>query len=407
MDKKYLVVKKRSEIDNLLIPEFDIQKDQLNINVENSTGWYIADNLNAIFDIPSFRKSLVDGFAVKTSNIAGASSSNPVPLKLVGKLKIGETFEGRLKNGETVFVPTGGVVPDGADAVVMIEHTVEHMNEIFFYKDVADKENLLEIGDDIKKGTPIIKRGERINSAKISAIRAFGYKKIPVYEKIKVGIVSTGDELIDSGKVEFGKIFDINGYTLFSESEEMGFLPKYYGILKDDKELIKKTLKRMLEENDVIVMSGGTSKGNYDYTVSAIESLEGGKVLVHGLHLSPGKPTVLGVAKRKLIAGLSGNPLASFLIFRKVISPLICKKCGFICKTNEIFGEVMENIPSRKGREEFVLGKLHIKNGKNFIEPLFSESAFTGNLSISDGFITIPLLSEGIKKGEKVKFELW
>ncbi len=407
MDKKYLVVKKRSEVKKLVLPEFEIKKIAYKVNIEDSLGMYVAAEVSASFDIPGFRKSLVDGYAVKAKDVRGASTANPVPLKLKVKLKIGEIYGKSLLQNECVFVPTGGVVPDGADAVVMIEHAEERNGEIFVFRDVSENENLLNIGDDIKKGKPVLEKGERITSRKIAILRAFGVKEVSVHEKVKVGIVSTGDELLDTGKPEFGKIFDINGYMLFAEALNAGFTPKYYGILKDNKKIIKKTLEKMLEENDIAIMSGGTSKGNYDYTVSVVEELKNGKVLLHGLHLSPGKPTVLGIANKKLIAGLSGNPLASFFVFKKVIAPLICDKCGFRCTEKRIFAEVIENIPSRKGREEFVIGKLILKNGKNFVKPVFSESAFVGVLSEGDGFITIPLLSEGIKKGDKVEFELW
>ncbi len=407
MDKKYLVVKKRSEVSKVALPEFEIRKTGYTVKIENSIDMYAAEKITAPFDIPQFKKSLVDGYAIRAKDVMGASPSNPVPLKIKAKLKIGENYKRVIKQNETVFVPTGGIVPKGADAVVMIEYTETQGKELFIYKDVYENENLLDIGDDIKKGKPVLEKGERITSRKIATLRAFGIKELTVYEKVKIGIVSTGNELLDAGKPNPGKIFDINGYMLFAEASNAGFAPEYYGILTDNKKLIKKTLEKMLEEKDVVIMSGGTSKGNYDYTISAIEGLKNGKVLLHGLHLSPGKPTVLGIANKKLVAGLSGNPLASFFVFKKVIAPLICDKCGFKCTEKKIFAEVTENIPSKKGREEFVIGKLILKNGKNFVKPLYSESAFVGVLSEGDGFITIPLLNEGIKKGEKVEFELW
>ncbi len=407
MDKKYLVVKKRKELNKFVLPAFDIKIGTEDVKIENSTGRYAAENIYASFDIPNFKKSLVDGFAVHSGDVRGASPSNPVPLKLKATLKIGESYGDTLKKGETVFVPTGGVVPKEADAVVMIEFCEIQGNEVFIYRDIAKNENLIKAGDDIKKGAQILKIGEKITSEKIASLRAFGIKKLSVYRKIRIGIISTGDELVDSGKAEFGKIYDINGYTIFAESTKWNFIPRYYGIIRDDKNLIKEALKKALSENDIVVMSGGTSKGSFDYTVSAIEELKNGKVLIHGLHLSPGKPTVIGVSERKLIAGLSGNPLASFLVFKKVIIPLVFEKCNLIYETREIFAEITENVPSRKGREEFIIGKLTLKNGKNTVKPLFSESAFSGILAKGDGFIVVPLMSEGIKKGEKVKFELW
>ncbi len=407
MDKKFLVVKKRSEVNKTVIPFFELSLQAEEIDIKNSLGRYSAEKIVANSDIPQFKKSLVDGYAVKSSDIKGASSGNPVPLKLRKVLKIGEAFKGILENGETVFVPTGGIVPDGADSLVMIEHTEKRGDEIFVFRDIHKKENLIEKGDDLKEGEIVIKKGAKLTPERIATLRAFGIKKVKVFKKIKAGIISTGDELIDSGTLEYGKIFDINGYSVYAESLSYNFFPVYYGITKDNEKLIKNTLEKALNENDIVIMSGGTSKGSFDYTVSAIEGLKNGRVLIHGLHLSPGKPTVIGVGNGKLIAGLSGNPLASFLVFRKVIVPLVFEKTGLIQETYRVYAELMENAPSRKGREEFVICKLTATNGKNLLKPLFSESAFVGVLEKGDGIIDIPLMSEGIKKGERVIFELW
>ncbi len=407
MVKKFLTVEKSTNVNKKLINLFEIGLKTEQLSLSLSIGRFSAKDVVANFNIPSFTKSIVDGFAVVSSDTKGASSGNPIPLRVVGKLRIGEEFNRKLTKNNAVFVPTGGVVPYGADAVVMIEHTEETANEIFVMKEVHKGENLIKVGDDFQKGETIVRRGERITPNRIAALRAFGFKNIEVVRKIKLGIFSTGDELIESGSLPLGKIYDTNEYTIFAEALSGNFSPVMYGIVKDDKLKIKSMLQRVLSENDVAIMSGGTSKGTFDFTVSVINELGKPGVQIHGLHLSPGKPTVFGVVDKKLIVGFSGNPLASFLVFRKIVIPLIYEKCGLKVDRKKITAVLSENLPSRKGREEFVMGKLFIRNNGQFVKPVFSESAFISPLIKSDGIIAIPLMSEGYKKNEKVIFELW
>ncbi len=407
MAKKFLVVEKRENLPNKLLNLFDIRLEKENIDISRSLWRFSYEDVKAVFDIPSFNKSLVDGFAVFSKSVRGSSAANPISLKLCKMLRIGENLGEKLERNETVFVPTGGIVPDGADSVIMVEYTEKRNGEIFFMKDSFPGENIAFKGDDFKTGEVILHRGEKITPNVISALRAFGIESVSVFEKIKIGIFSTGDELVKSGELPYGKIYDINEYSIFAEAESENFLPKMYGIVKDDRQAIKKMLERALSENDVVIMSGGTSKGTFDFTVSVINEIGKPGVLIHGLHLSPGKPTVFGIAENKLIVGLSGNPLASFLVFREVIIPLVYAKAGLKQKRIKIIATLSENLPSRKGREEFVPGKLFVKNGEQFVKPVFSESAFVSPLLKSDGVINVPLMSEGFLKGQKVAIELW
>ncbi len=407
MAKKFLTVEKRVNINSKLANLFDINIENEKLNVLSAVNRFSAKDVYANFSIPSFIKSLVDGFAVIASDTKGASSGNPIPLKLAGKLHIGEKFSRKLDKDECVFVPTGGMVPDGADAIVMIEYTEETLSEVFVMKEAHTGENLVRIGDDFKEGEKLIYKGDKITPNIVAAARAFGIREIDVFQKIKIGIFSTGDELVESGNLPSGKIYDTNEYTIFAEAVNGNFYPGVYGIVGDDKSKIKSMLKKTLSENDVVLMSGGTSKGIFDFTVSAINEIGKPGVCIHGLHLSPGKPTVFGVVNRKLVVGLSGNPLASFLVFRQVIIPLIYKKLGILQRKYTIIAMLSENLPSRKGREEFVIGKLFTKNSEQFVKPVFSESAFISPLIKGDGLITVPLMSEGYRKGDRVTFELW
>ena len=408
MDKKYLKVKKRSDLEKILLDKFSVNIGKETCSIQDVVNQFSAIDYKAAFSIPSFRKSLVDGFAVHSKDVLGASPSNPVPLRLISTLKIGESYKEKLNRGETVYVPTGGVVPDGADSLVMIEHTQVQKNEVFVFRSVSPHENLIEVGEDVKKGAVILKKGERITPQKVALLRGFGLTEVEVFNKISIGIISTGDELVDKGPLKTGKIYDINGYAVFSEALNSAiFSPKFYGIVKDSEEELQKALNKALSENDIVIMSGGTSKGSFDFTVSVINKAGKPGVLVHGLHLSPGKPTVFGVVNQKLIVGLSGNPLASFLVFKYVVIPLIAKKIGLQLKKHTVFATLNANVPSRKGREEFIIVKLIKRNNEFLAEPIFSESAFISVFIDGSGIIMIPLMSEGLTKGEKVEVTLW
>jgi molybdopterin molybdotransferase len=407
MDKKYLKVKKRNDVEKILIEKFNIKTKTISLSIFDALGYFSATDYFAPFSIPSFRKSLVDGFAVRSKDVLGASPANPIPLKIVAKLKIGMEYGGKLQPGEAVYVPTGGVVPSGADSVVMIEFTQIHNDEVFIYKDVSNGENLLEIGDDIKANAQILKKGEEITPQKIALLRAFGIKKLSLFDKMPIGIISTGDELVDSGELKSGKIYDINGYALYAECKKTFLNPRFYGIVSDNKTQIKQTLEKAIAENEIVLLSGGTSKGSFDFTVNTINEIGKPGVLIHGLHLSPGKPTVFGIVNKKLVVGLSGNPLASFLTFKYVVLSLIRKKLGFIAHEHYTLAELTANVPSRKGREEFIIVKLSERHKKFFATPLFSESAFVSPFIEGSGIITVPLMSEGLLKGKKVKVQLW
>jgi len=407
MSKKFLTVNKRVDVLKKITPLINLCSEEEEVDIISALNRFSSKDVIAPFNVPSFRISLVDGFSVHYEDTKGASPGNPIPIKLVGKTHIGTFPHYSLGFSESFFTPTGGIVVDGANAVVMLEYTERHRNEIFIMKEVSKGENVLPIGDDVRKGGVILKKGGCITPEKVAGLRSFGIKKLFVFKPIKVGIFATGDELRDKGELKAGEIYDSNSYALAAGVIKDSFIANRYGIVKDNREEIISVLQTALIENDVVLMSGGTSKGNFDFTVDAINSLGKPGVVVHGMHLSPGKPTVFGVINGKLVVGLSGNPLASFLVYRCVVRNIIFQKIGIELKRKIVFGELTLNIPSRKGREEFIIGKIDPVYGKNLVTPIFSESAFVSPLLFGDGIVTIPLMSEGLKKGERVAFELW
>jgi len=407
MGEKFLEVIQVSKVFNKLLPLFSLNTSIEDIPIDHSVGKFVASDLYSNVDIPPFDKSLVDGFAVNYEDVKGASASNPVMLTFQGEVKIGEEPKVKSSKGMTTFVPTGGYLPEGANSVVMKEYADILGSTLFITKDVARYENVLLQGVDVKKGELVMRKGERITANVIGLIKSAGITSVNVYRPIKVGIFSTGDELSEAYPLPYGKIYDYNRVTLMNMSLQDGFAPSDYGIVKDDPDELSGTLRSALDENDFVMLSGGTSKGNFDFTVSTINSAGSPGVVIHGLNVSPGKPTIFSIVNDKLVVGLSGNPLAAVLIYRIVVRDLIAKKVPLCFPHISFIGELTENVPSKKGRSEIVIGKLYATEEKVSVIPIFSDSAFVSAINKGDGFFMIPFDKEGLYKGEKVKFELW
>lgn len=407
MGEKFLKVYGYNEAIEKILNTFEINIKILSIPVENSFGYYLAEDVTSKIDLPPFRKSLVDGFAVKSSDVKGATESNPVFLKNLGEIKIGTKPEFVIEEGTTCYVPTGGAVPKGADAVVILEDTEVKGDTVFVFKDVQSSQNMFEQGVELEKDKVILEKGTRINERNIGLLNSVGVEFVNVIEPIRVGLFSTGDEITDEHPLPYGKIFDFNRITLKNLITKDGFIVSDYGIIKDNRDAITYALKTALNENDIVITTGGTSKGNFDFTVNTINSLGTPGVIIHGLNASPGKPTIFGVVEKKLIIGLSGNPLASFMIYSIVVRRILSKKIGIRFNESKIVGRLSSQVNSRKGREEFVLGKLTISQNENLIEPVFADSSFVFVINNSQGYFKIPQDKEGLNAGDFVEFFLW
>ena len=373
------------------------------LNISECLGRVLAQDIVSAENIPPFDRSTVDGYAVLSSDTFGAGESMPSILSLTGEILMGEEAKDTLSSGECIKISTGGMMPKGADSVVMVEHT-EQMPDgtCLIFKAVSPFQNVTKKGDDVKIGQTVINKGTKITSKHIGILCALGITEVKCVRKIKVGIISSGDEIVPvEENVPLGKIRDINSHFLASLIKENGYEAIEYGIVKDDFDELYGTLQKATEECDAVLISGGSSAGAKDMTAAVIE--KNGELFFHGIAVKPGKPTIFGKVKGKAVFGLPGHPAAAYLIAKTVVMNLLrfCSKQEN--KPLTVSAEITESISSNHGREELV--PVIFENGR--AQPLFFKSGLVSLLSSADGFAVIPRNREGLFKDEIVTVHLF
>lgn len=380
---------------------YEIGNEKLNIS--DCLGRVLAEDIISNENIPPFDRSTVDGYAVLSSDTFGAGESIPSMLSLTGEIPMGEEAKDTVSSGECIKISTGGMLPKGADSVVMVEHTEQMIDgTCLVYKAVSPYQNVTKKGDDVKIGQKVISKGTLITSKHIGILCALGITEVECAKKIKVGIISSGDEIVAvEDEVPMGKIRDINSHFLASLIKENGYDAKEYGIVKDDFDELYCTLQKAADECDAVLISGGSSAGAKDMTAAVID--KNGEVFFHGIAVKPGKPTIFGKVKGKAVFGLPGHPAAAYLITKTVVMNLLrfCSKQE--SKPLTLSAEITENISSNHGREELVPVILNEGNA----QPLFFKSGLVSLLSSADGFTVIPRNKEGLFKDEKVTVHLF
>lgn len=386
-------------IDNFKNYEFSIEY----VDIENCLNKILAEDIYSNTDVPEFNRSTVDGYSIKAEDSHGANVAIPSIINILGEVNMGESINYSVSSGESYYVPTGGMVPEGSNGVIMIENT-EKMDEntLLLYKPISQGENIIYKGDDIKKGELALEKGRKINSEVIGVLAALGIAKVPVYSKPKFYIISTGDEIISiDEELSLGKIRDVNSYTLTALIQNLGGEVVGKSIVKDVYELLQSEVKKALEISDIVLISGGSSVGTKDYTHKVIDSFNGKGVLFHGLAIKPGKPTIVGEASGKLVCGLPGHVVSSIMVFKAMLEHFIKDKFG----TKEIEPRVKavmnHNFPSNPGRETYQMVKLTEEDGIFYASPTFGKSGMISLLSNSQGYIIIGTHEEGVYKGEE------
>lgn len=384
------------------------------VYLEKAYDLVISEDIVSPEDLPAFNKSTVDGYAVNATDTFGATESMPSYLNVVAEILMGEKPGFILKRGEVAKIPTGGMLPSGADSVVMFEHT-QYIDDktLEILKPVSPGENVIQAGEDAKKGEVIFKAGYRLSPQAIGALAGLGVEEVKVYEKPVVSIISTGDEIVPVGTpLRLGQVRDINTYTLACLIEKSGGIPLKKGIFKDDYESIYKAVQESLTESSLILISGGSSVGTKDMTEKVINDIGKPGVLFHGVSLKPGKPTIGGVIENVPIIGLPGHPGAVIICFDVFVKPLLSELSGSVKekpfkRDTIIKAKISRNVSSSPGREEHVAVKLEEKDGTLHAIPLLAKSGIITTLTQADGVIIIPISKNGIFKDEIVDVKLF
>ena len=372
------------------------------VGIDEAVNRVLACDVRAEVDVPPFDRAAMDGYAVRAEDTFRASQFNPVKLKVVDVLHAGESFKGEIKSGECVRIATGCPIPNGADAVVMVEFTEEKNGYVLIFRGVYPGENIASRGEDIRQGEIILKRGELLTPAKIGVLASLGYGRISVYQKPHVAVIPTGSEIRDpSSPLKEGQIYDVNSYTLTSILLENGALVTRSPIIPDTFDDITSAITRHLD-HDLIVFSGGSSVGERDLLVKAIEKM--GRLLFHGVQIKPGKPTLFGLVKETPILGMPGYPTSCLSNAYIFLVPAIRKMARLPPKDLRVVKARMGvRVVSASGREQFLTVK--IKNGVAY--PVFKASGDITSMAKADGYIILPVNLDVIEKVEVVTVTLF
>jgi molybdopterin molybdotransferase len=383
------------------------------IDIASSLGRILAEDVIAPQPLPDFRRSTVDGYAVSAADTHGASDSLPAYLKFSGEVPMGDAPAFEIRLGKCVLIHTGGMIPNGADAVVMLEYTQRTtQDEIEIFRAVANGENVIQVGEDVSQGQLIQAKGSLMRPAEIGGLMALGIVEARVMRKPQVGLISTGDEVIPPDQTPRpGQVRDVNSFTLSALVEKAGGIAKRYGIISDQFEALVKAASKGLAECDLVIITAGSSASTRDITAQVIRSLGQPGVLVHGINTRPGKPTILGVCDGKAVIGLPGNPVSALVNGYLFVVPVIEKLLGALPRPKAtLSARLTVNLPSQAGREDWWPVRLifpplteKVQGEGILADPIFGKSNLIFTLAFADGLFRIPPDATGLSAGETVE----
>ncbi|WP_320007598.1 gephyrin-like molybdotransferase Glp [Maridesulfovibrio sp.] len=380
------------------------------VSISDAFGLVLGEEIISPEDLPPANRSCMDGYAVNARDAFGATEGNPAYLECTATLRVDENPGFELQPGECAAIATGGTLPGGADGVVMVEHTHDlGSGTIEIRKSAAPGENIMLKGEDVAKGTPVFQSGHKVRFQDVGLLAALGIKEIVIHRKPRVGIISTGDELVEiDAPQKVGTIRDVNSHTLRCLVNEAGAEAVNYGIVRDELNKLESTLEKAIAENDLVLLSGGSSVGMRDLTVQAIESMQDSEILAHGVAISPGKPTILGHAGNKPILGLPGQVTSVQVVMLALVVPFIRQLMGqkdAFSGTDRFLvqAELGRNTVSKPGREDYVRMKLTHREGMlPLAEPVYGKSGLLKTMIQADGLMIIPADTEGFYAGNTV-----
>lgn len=371
------------------------------VRIGNATGRILAEDVLSGVDVPGFNRSVKDGYALRARDTYKATEPEPVTLRVTASIPAGCSDTFFVNDSEAIEISTGAPIPQGADAVIMVEQTRQTGDDVLIYQPVHIAENIMRAGSDIMKGERVLRKNMRIGSREVGVLASIGKIEVPV-KTLLVGIISTGDELIEPGKELLpGKIFDANSYAIAVNVEECGAVPRMYGIIPDEGELMEEALERAIKECDIVLTSGSTSAGVGDIMYKIIE--EKGETLTHGISIKPGKPVVIGMVNGVPTIGLPGNPTSALSIFNEFVAPILYNSLevapSFKTKVQAVMGTGIRS----GGREE--LFPVGVVRGRAY--PADKTSGAITTLADADGIIEIRAHTEYIEAGSPVEVTMF
>jgi len=380
----------KKTVDSQFKPVFLGEEEAVLLEANNRV---LSQDIVSALDIPPFNRSTMDGYAVKAEDTVGADENKPAVLNVSGAVSIGEEPKLKVALGEAVEIVTGAVIPEGADAVVMVEDTEREDSELHVFTALTANENVMKKGSDIKKGAVVLRKGQVLGSSEIGVLAALGSKTVTVLKIPIVAVLSTGDEVAELGKeLPPGKIYDINAYSISTAVIESGGKPVYFGAVPDDKAALTKALQTAVASADMVITSGGVSVGPKDYTAQIVDSLGKPGIAVYGVAMKPGKPLTVGFVGEKPVFSLPGNPTSALLSFYLFARPVLQRLAGRpVSGMKMVSAFAGSRMFSAKGRRTFVMVRLEFDTQCRLIaEPV--ESGGSGaitTLTKADGYVEI------------------
>jgi len=385
----------------------DLHTPSERVKTQDALGRSLAEAVTAPSPLPPFRRSTVDGYAVRAEDTFGASASQPAYLRRIGEVQMGRAADLPLRTGEAATVHTGGMIPDDADAVVMLEDTQSVAeDEIEVLKAAAAGQNVLLAGEDVKAGEVVIEAGSLLRAQEIGGLLALGVTEIKVASQPRVAILSTGDEVVPpEAEPGAGQVRDVNSYTLSALVERAGSIPVRYGIIPDQLEALRAAARKAHAESEMVLIAAGSSVSARDITADVIAELGPPGVLVHGVALRPGKPTILALCGRVPVVGLPGNPVSAMVVAGLFVLPVLRRLLGLRGPAwpATLTATLAANVASVAGREDYLPVRLEMSPKGLLAQPVYGRSNLIFTLVRADGLVQIPAEATGLEKGERVE----
>jgi molybdopterin molybdotransferase len=383
-----------------------------NVSLEDALGRVAAHNVTSDEDLPGFSRASMDGLAVRARDTFGATESLPALLEIAGDVIMGEVPNVTVGPGQAVRIPTGGMVPPGADAVVMIEycHPLDDRT-VEVARAVSPLENVIQPDDDVRKGTAVLPGGRRLLPQDLGVLAGLGCAGIPVVRRPSIAILSTGDEIVPVDQSPRpGQVRDINSHTLAAFCRTFGAIPRTIGLAPDQFEPLRAKVEQGLLHSDSVWISGGSSVGTRDLTIQVMESFPRMEILSHGVSISPGKPTILARNGARTVWGLPGHAASALVVAEVLLAPFLRRLCGETSPPlpgpARIQAELARNIASAPGRDDYVRVRLRQENGRLLADPLFGKSGLISPLVDADGLVRVDRFTEGLYQGDSVTVNL-